>query len=247
MYFYELFLICHVAGAVVILVALCYHVPSLAYWLYPSAGIWAYERLIRILQAFPSHFSPVVQAEATLVDGAIILHVPTRKRWTSGQHSYITICDPCFPLSANLQPHPVSIANLAPTDGSEDTVNDMRFIIKVRNGMTSKIARTLRNAPGHTRSIWVVAEGPYGSRVRTEEFQELLLVAGGSGISHCMSAIPFPATTRAPSPVETLFHELSQRTDITLSPGRPPLDKIVRDFVTGAGGRSLVTSTSEIR
>ncbi|KAL8291853.1 hypothetical protein RQP46_002111 [Phenoliferia psychrophenolica] len=196
---YELFLITHITGVIMVLVAFCIHVPSLAYWVYIAASFWAYERLARVLRTIPlrtlflhrtwqHRAPPLVQAHATLINGAITLLVPTEKRWTSGQHAYLTICDPAFPLSSKFQPHPFSIANL-PTDDSVDAVNEMLFVIKVRDGMTKTVAKKLEHTPGKSLSVWVVMEGPYGTRVRTEEFQDILMVGGGSGISHCMSVL----------------------------------------------------------
>lgn len=64
----------------------------------------------------------------------------------------------------------------------------MLFVCRTRDGMTSILAKHLSESPDGTKEILMSVEGPYGHSMDVEQFNEVLLVAGGSGISHCMSS-----------------------------------------------------------
>lgn len=54
--------------------------------------------------------------------------------------------------------------------------------------MTKILADKLGKSPTGTAELWCAVEGPYGGATDTEQFHEILLVAGGAGISHIMSS-----------------------------------------------------------
>lgn len=87
------------------------------------------------------------------------------------------------------QQHPFSIANV-PGSSEVDAsgkVHEMMFVLKSRDGMTGILERKLQTSNTGMMPLWVAVEGPYGSSVDAEQFDEILLVAGGSGITHCTS------------------------------------------------------------
>ena len=73
----------------------------------------------------------------------------------------------------------------------------MLFVMRTRDGMTKDLARRLARSETGAADIWMTVEGPYGGCTDTEQFHEILLVAGGSGISHIMSS----ASSSPPSPL----------------------------------------------
>ncbi|GAA5991533.1 hypothetical protein JCM11641_000197 [Rhodosporidiobolus odoratus] len=199
MRFYELFLVAHVIGAVLMLVGIIYHVPSLAVWLYVPLGFWIFERVARALQLFSISMlckfqfrAPLVKAQATLIEGAVVLRVPYRGKWRAGQHAYISFWDPSFLRTPHVyfQSHPFSIANV-PTCSEEDAqgCHDMLFVMRIRDGLTKTLANRLAKSSTGSAPLWITLEGPYGGSTDTEQFHEILLVAGGSGISHVMSML----------------------------------------------------------
>ncbi|KAL8292993.1 hypothetical protein RQP46_000687 [Phenoliferia psychrophenolica] len=194
---YEVFLIFHILGAILMVVGLHYHAPSLVLYTWLAIGFWVYERLTRILQLFMNRRfrfrAPLVQARAVLIEGAIVLRVPFKGTWKPGQHAYLSFWDSAFIRTPNMfcQQHPFSIANVP---GSSETdasgkIHEMMFVLKTRDGMTSILEQKLQTSNTGMMPLWVAVEGPYGGSVDTEQFDEVLLVAGGSGITHCTSVL----------------------------------------------------------
>mgnify|MGYP003876220857 CR=1 FL=1 len=110
MRWYEVFLVAHVLGVIMVLVGIIYRtplfsalsrsepsshpsslhtdVPSLKVWLYVPLGFWIFERVARALQLVSISLlcklqfrAPLVKARATLIEGAIVLHVPFKGEW----------------------------------------------------------------------------------------------------------------------------------------------------------------------
>jgi NAD(P)H-flavin reductase len=68
----------------------------------------------------------------------------------------------------------------------------MLFIIRVQTGATAALAQRLSTSPSSSEEITVAVEGPYGrGRKDVGKFGEVLLIAGGSGITHVMSGASF--------------------------------------------------------
>ncbi|SCV70272.1 BQ2448_1666 [Microbotryum intermedium] len=215
--YYELFLVMHITGSGLILGGLVYHISSTRVLLWVAIGLWGVERLLRLCKLVSIRLltrlqlrTPVVKASATLIEGAIVLRVPFHGTWEAGQHAYIGIWDKAFASQPQVygQLHPFSIANV-PRSGTLDeweeiqlaefkgvrqagqtpTAHEMLFIIRTRGGMTKVVADQLVKSPTGSMEFMVSVEGPYGGAVDTEEFQEILFLAGGTGISHIMSML----------------------------------------------------------
>ncbi|GAA5946346.1 hypothetical protein JCM3765_000207 [Sporobolomyces pararoseus] len=196
---YEIFLVSHVIGAIMMLVGIIYHVPALAVWLYIPVGFWVFERLARMLQLVSISLlaklefrSPFVKARATLIEGAVVLRIPFKGKWEAGQHAYLKMIDPSFIRTPHIyfQSHPFSISNVpACSEIDEQGRHEMLFVIRTRKGMTKTLAERLASSSNGSADLWMTVEGPYGGSVDTEQFHEVLLVAGGAGISHCMSLL----------------------------------------------------------
>ncbi|GAA5860738.1 hypothetical protein JCM8547_005519 [Rhodosporidiobolus lusitaniae] len=204
---YQIWLLIHQAMAIVILVGVYYHAPPLHHFTYASIALWAFERLLRLLQFFSLNLllkldakKPLVKARATLVHGAIVLRVPNKKgNWGAGQHAYIG-----FPSFSKVcwQSHPFSIANVpsssflpspspsSPSPSCASPENEMLFILRVQRGMTTRLAQRLSRCEDSTEEVWVAVEGPYGgARREVGRYEEVVLVAAGSGITHVMSVL----------------------------------------------------------
>ncbi|GAA5876800.1 hypothetical protein JCM8547_003169 [Rhodosporidiobolus lusitaniae] len=199
MRWYELFLVLHVIGAVMMMVGIIYHVPSLAVWLYVPLGFWIFERVARALQLMSINLlakfqfrAPLVKARATLIEGAVVLRVPFKGEWSAGQHAYISFWDSSFLRTPHVyfQSHPFSIANV-PNCSEPDELgrHEMLFVLRTRDGLTKTLANRLARSPTGSADLWITLEGPYGGSTDTEQFHEILLIAGGSGISHVMSML----------------------------------------------------------
>lgn len=111
---------------------------------------------------------------------------------TAGQHAYLSIWDPIFKRTPLIygQSHPFSICNVPSATTVDDSgkVYDMVFVCRTRDGMTNMLAKHLGSSPDGSREVLMSVEGPYGHSMDVEQYNEVLLVAGGSGITHCMSS-----------------------------------------------------------
>lgn len=214
MRWYELFLFTHILGALMITAALIAHVPDLRIWVIVPLAFWALERVLRWVQLVSIQLlvrlqwrSPFVKAHATLIEGAVVLRVPYKGKWYPGQHAYISLADARFLKTPWLffQSHPFSIANVASQSEADLVIdptgktNEMEFVMRIRDGMTKTLADHL--SASHTASfpVWITVEGPYAHSPDIEQFNSLLLVGGGSGITHLMSILGdsiFKATSR---------------------------------------------------
>lgn len=97
--------------------------------------------------------------------------------------------------------HPFSIMNL-PSSSScysstkmegEDEKNEMRFLLRVKKGVTKDLAQWIIDGKGGNHQIRVGVEGPYGHSMEKDlsrdQFETVLLCAGGSGITHVISVV----------------------------------------------------------
>ncbi|GAA6002484.1 hypothetical protein JCM10207_001145 [Rhodosporidiobolus poonsookiae] len=195
---YEIFLILHIVGAALILAGSWYHRPIIHTWVYATVAIWAFERVTRFVFHCASIVNtrfilrrPVIRARATVVNGAIKLSVPFPSgTWAPGQHAYISFWGLDLLRRPWLygQAHPFSISN-TPVE-SADGQQELRFVLRIHKGLTRELANHIvarSQAKGLTEATadcLVSLEGPHGWAPRAEEFDSVLLIAGGSGITH---------------------------------------------------------------
>ncbi|GAA5836180.1 hypothetical protein JCM3766R1_001987 [Sporobolomyces carnicolor] len=198
---YEIFLTLHIIGAALVLAGSWYHRPIMVNWVYAAVAVWVFERLVRLAlhvsSVVNSRFiarKPLIEARASLVEGAIKLTVPfPGGNWIAGQHAYLTFWGTQLLRSPWYfgQPHPFSISNV-PNPAEEDA-QELRFVLRVHKGITKAIARHVESkcrATGKDEvSITVGLEGPHGWATDTDDFDSVLLIAGGSGITHPLSIL----------------------------------------------------------
>lgn len=79
----------------------------------------------------------------------------------------------------------VSIASKrgAGTVASHSSQQELIFIIRPYKGMTSGLKKQLMKAPGHTKELLVLLEGPYGVKTNLAPYERVLMISGGSGVS----------------------------------------------------------------
>lgn len=171
------------------------YVPQFRAWLYVAIGFWAVERVARLVQLLSVTLlrsfilrHAFIQADAQLIEGAIVLRVPFHASggWTAGQHAYLSFWDAGLLRRPHLfaQTHPFSIANI-PSEFNNCT---QLFVMRIHGGVTKSLAAHLADVGGSAK-LRVCLEGPYGSErgASASMFDNVLLVAGGSGITHCLS------------------------------------------------------------
>ncbi|CEQ42459.1 SPOSA6832_04257, partial [Sporobolomyces salmonicolor] len=198
---YELFLITHVVGAALVLAGLWYHRPIAQDWVYAAVAVWCFERACRLGLHVSSIFRarvimrrPLLEARASIVHGAIKLSVPfPAGKWQAGQHVYLSFWGLDLLRKPWLygQSHPFSISNIP--DAAAHDEQELRFVLRVHNGLTRTLASHIQQkcvAKGaESVAVSVAVEGPYGWAPAAEEFDSVLLIAGGSGITHPASIL----------------------------------------------------------
>lgn len=162
-------------------------------YLYATVAIWLFTILGRTFwknQAFrvdtqwpswcPSRVSPLAGG-VTRID----VYLPLRVSWQPGQHFYLR-----FPSLSPLDNHPFTICNIPrlSLDKAEDgTLQKATFFARSHSGFTRRLASFAGANVDISEAVWL--EGPYGgiSRNIARRCDLLILIAGGSGITACLS------------------------------------------------------------
>ncbi|SCZ93912.1 BZ3500_MvSof-1268-A1-R1_Chr6-3g08979 [Microbotryum saponariae] len=196
---YEILLLMHAIGAVFMLVGAWYHRPIMRTWVWAAVGIWAFERLTRLVLHISSFFAlrqPLVNAQARVVSGAILLSIPfPSNAWSAGQHVYVSFWGIQMLKTPWVygQSHPFSIAN-----ASGDKIDHIELVMRIKSGMTQSLAKRVASlcAQKGVESVGVLVsvEGPHGGLASSDlkdegAVESLVLVAGGSGITHVSSIL----------------------------------------------------------
>lgn len=160
---FEAFYITHVVFSAVFLAGVFYHWQPLSVWVYVAAGIWIFERLVRMIRL------RLVTARVTLQDDAVLLDVDAR--CGPGQHFYVTF------LSVRCwESHPFTPIR----------ERSLRFIVRQQQGVTRSLYENLKESGVSSTRLWL--QGPYDSN--SDVSGNTWLFAAGSGISHIMSLLP---------------------------------------------------------
>ena len=170
---YELFLLLHIALALVFIIGAYVHVESIycEWFYYTSGAIWLFDRLVRIARLITFG---VQTSTVQLFPGDLTLKVsvPKPKGWDSavaGGHSFIHFLHwDCF-----WQSHPFTYT----------VVNDeIHLFIKVKEGVTYKMYKHLLGSPDKKLRVKVAVEGSYGEKTLASLYAHSVFVAGGNGI-----------------------------------------------------------------
>ncbi|KAK2791573.1 hypothetical protein FQN52_004764 [Onygenales sp. PD_12] len=196
---YELFVLTHLLTFAGFIAAVWYHAPNeVKVWVWIPIGLVAFDRVARgvvVLYSNLSIFHPSSKEDAprplwanratfTPLDGNVTrVTVPNPViSWKPGQHVFLS-CHGLVPL----QSHPLSIASI-PTD------NKLEFLVRAHNGGTKKFfAHASKHhsilgegSPSSSSVKLVGIEGPYGRIRRLRQFDSVVLLAGGMGVSYTM-------------------------------------------------------------
>ncbi|KAG5363429.1 Ferric reductase transmembrane component 3 [Yarrowia sp. B02] len=181
---YEAFLVFHIGAAVVALYFTYDHLATLEYMepVYVAFGLWAADWLIRGLRVlwinirwFRKSNVFMTESQMSLIDGDVVkMDIDTPCRWTvkPGQYVFIHI----FRMGL-LESHPFSV--MTSESGS------FQLMARARGGMTRRLAKSI--AKGNT-SMKMLIDGVYGHTQPVDLYDNVLLVAGGIGIT---AVIPY--------------------------------------------------------
>lgn len=193
---YELFVALHVPVAVVFLGMMFWHCNNyLTSWHYllSTLGIWIVSYCMRLFYlnwTRPGRLSWLIGDEAAVTlmpENAIKITIPTQMRWRPGQYVYLRM-----PGISVFENHPFTVASLCSEDFPSEYgegYRDMVLVFRPFGGFTKKVLqKALEHGPWHTYRAFV--DGPYGGmQRRIEAFDDVVLIAGGSGITAIISQI----------------------------------------------------------
>ncbi|KAG0143206.1 hypothetical protein CROQUDRAFT_717318 [Cronartium quercuum f. sp. fusiforme G11] len=194
--FYQIFMLTHVLGYLVVIVTLWYHVNETHPYI--STAI-AFLVLDHVLKALKTKYT---DATISAIPGGLTrfeVHcIPDG--WRAGQHVFIRVLN-----GRNMfEKHPFTIAN-APRHSSFSTSGqDLVLVAKAAGDFTKRIhSLAINSSEGLTEKIKdldelsppknnvrLLVEGPYGVCFEDfTEFETVFLCAGGSGFSYCMGVL----------------------------------------------------------
>jgi predicted ferric reductase len=193
---YELFVTLHVPVAMVFLGMMFWHCHNyLTSWnyLFATLGIWLgsyFMRLFYLNWTNPFRMAWLIGDEAAVTimpENAIKITIPTQMRWRPGQYVYLRM-----PGISVFENHPFTIASLCSDDFPSqygEGYRDMVLVFRPFGGFTNKVFRSaMEHGPWHTYRAFV--DGPYGGmQRRIEAFEDVVLIAGGSGITAIISQL----------------------------------------------------------
>ncbi|KLO10739.1 hypothetical protein SCHPADRAFT_942602 [Schizopora paradoxa] len=207
---YEGFLIIHHFFVLIILCCLIPHAGSGGYakFVWPALLLWGLDRLLRLSRIIYSTYLqhrtsiPTKASIEVLSSDALRVTVTLRRskllHWRPGQS--VHLCVPvASPFWHPFEFHPFTIATI-PTDVSiasksdvEKAMHDdnmqMKFIIRARDGFTARLHHYAWDSAVNAgrgrdpRFVKAYLDGPYGAPPSVDAFQNLVCIAGGSGVS----------------------------------------------------------------
>ncbi|KAJ9116922.1 hypothetical protein QFC22_004580 [Naganishia vaughanmartiniae] len=172
------FMSCHVVGFTMFLVGLALHISEAVPYCLAGACLYGADILLR---ASRTRFAEANLQVAPGTDSTIVSVPGLKEGWRAGQHIVVRI--PKMGGLDGIEGHEFTIASAPGAEG-------LRLIIK-NAGNWSKKLRDISlesDKTGSGLSTRVIVEGPYGGpgNMIFQSFSAVLLVAGGSGITHSL-------------------------------------------------------------
>ncbi|KAI6000848.1 hypothetical protein EDD15DRAFT_2362320 [Pisolithus albus] len=185
---YNLFIITHVLGSFVLLVAACYHRPACIPFIAAASVFYGLDHLLRMVKTriTTATLRPIPELGLTRVE------IPSlNSGWRAGQHVRFRVLSTGMGFLGLTEVHPFTIANV------ERTEEGMVLMCKKVGRWTTEMYE-LSGTEKHGergckvgRSVRVMVEGPYGGVGNTviSSYSGALFIVGGSGIAFALSAV----------------------------------------------------------
>lgn len=102
---------------------------------------------------------------------------------TPAHESALPASGPTSPVSADSKSDSKSISSGGRDVELHPTQQELMFLVRPYKGMTNTLKKQLLKAPGHTKDMRVLIEGPYGSPADLRQYERVLMISGGSGVT----------------------------------------------------------------
>lgn len=177
---YQLFFFCHVVGYVAFFVIVCYHTPYAVPWIFPAIAFYAADLLVRMVR-FRFKDATVVAVGNQLT----LLHVhDVDGGWIAGQHVRVR----ALFGGRVFESHPLTIVTAPPSTSCSEQ-RGLLLGARVQGPWTRSLNALAAQHEKGARLL-VMLDGPYGgSSVDLGEYENVLLVAGGSGVTFTLGLL----------------------------------------------------------
>jgi len=177
---YQIFFYLHMASVVAFFVLVSYHTPYSVPWVFPPMAFGGMDLLLRMFRC------RVKVAELTADDGMMTLLrlEDCDGSWVAGQHVRVRA------LFSNrvFESHPLTIVNAPPSTSCLPT-RSILLGARVRGDWT-KALNSFAREEAPSPQICVMLDGPYGGpSIDCTEYENVLLIAGGSGVTFTLSLL----------------------------------------------------------
>ena len=194
----------HIIAASIAVMGVYYHLTVKYYawikYIKIAIALWATDRGLRLLRVLYRNFSLRKMTTATceaLPGDAVRVTIQMARPWkfAPGQHLYLYM-----PLLALWTSHPFTVGwsegeqfvqldeeklSLHRQDMAHSTGEaKMSLIIRRRTGFTDTLYKKAYSSPNRTFTTRVLVEGPYGKAESLRSYGNVVLIAGGIGITH---------------------------------------------------------------
>ncbi|WVQ95159.1 hypothetical protein IAU59_002253 [Kwoniella sp. CBS 9459] len=220
------FKVCHFIGIIGTVLGLAMHVPVAVPFCVASLVIYALSIFCSLTKTRFAH------AELQALPGAattVISFPAIQSGWRAGQHIRIRV--PALGLRYGFEGHPFTIASAPNGEGLVLMAKNVGDWTSQLFALAQRSSDAEDRAEGGKYNATVIIEGPYGGLGNTlaPSFSSVLLIAGGSGITHAL-ALAHDLITRAPTGVvraRTIDLVWMVRTEEAAKPIVPTLIELV--------------------
>lgn len=183
---YETFLVVHIISAVFFIVGGYYHLYKMnailpLNFFYATIAVWGFDRVVRFARLGFSNFGQ--RATIRSDSNMLIITAPVPKWWKlykrPGLYTFIHFLHPHI----FFQSHPFTMAL------NTTSPNELKLVCRVKDGVTKIINDLVLANEDGVLSSPICLDGPYGHSVDFQQFDELLFIAGGVGVTAPFSYI----------------------------------------------------------
>ena len=188
-FYNSIFIPSHIISMIILLVAVCEHVPAAVPYVLCAVGLYGFDRLMRLIKSriTMARLRPLPDLGMTRVE------VPgINAGWRAGQHVRLRVLSWGMGWRGWTEAHPFTIASVSRCPSGEGLV----LMVKKAGDWTNKLYDLAQRADygeanGLGSAVQVVVEGPYGGPGHAifSSFSGALFVAGGSGVTFALAAV----------------------------------------------------------